>query len=146
MALNTSEMKHFLDNKHNTVAEAARWLPAYAHKYAVEALADNKALATKNLPADARKFYQEQRAQAEEGLRKTDAMIREIRAAAKDTHLSGESVDKLARQNAAALVSSGLSQDIANDIAKALSPYIKGVVVQGTSGGTTRTVPPTAGR
>ena len=139
MALNRSEMKSFLDNKHVSVAEAARDLPGYAHQYHLMAMADSRALAT-NLPPDARKFYQEQKSQAEEGLRKTDKLIQEIRTAAKDTHLSGESVDKLTRGNEAALRAVGLTPTmIAAAIAAALSPYIKTSSLSGTGALTTGT-------
>ena len=103
------------------------------------AMADSRALAT-NLPPDARKFYQEQKSQAEEGLRKTDKLIQEIRTAAKDTHLSGESVDKLTRGNEAALRAVGLTPTmIAAAIAAALSPYIKTSSLSGTGALTTGT-------
>jgi hypothetical protein len=141
LSKNTSDMNRFLNNKHNTVAEVAQTLPGYAHKMHIAVMKDNTALLQKNLPADARKYYQDQKNISDEQLKKTDALIREMRAAAKDTHLAGESVSKLSEQISAHIKKSGLSKDIADAISAALSPYIKNPTVLGTSGPVGRTKP-----
>ena len=137
LSRNTSQMNSFLRNKHVTVAEAARDLPLRAHQYSLQVATDNRAiLANKNFP-DARKYFQDQKAQAEAALHKTDAIIRELRTAAKDTHLAGESAAKIGAETANRISANGLTADkIGAAVAKAMSPYMKTSPV-GTGGGTT---------
>ena len=137
--LNGSQLKSFLQNKHTTVAEAAQYLPQYAHRYHELYMADKKDLATKNLPPEARRAFEDQKNAAKDALDKTDDLIREIRKAGKDTKLDDGSVDSLAKKNAQALVSSGLPMDIATALASVLSPYLKGFKTGGTGTSVTTT-------
>jgi hypothetical protein len=128
LKLNRSQMSSFLSDKKIGPRSAAEYLPQYANKYHQIMMTDQKALAAKGadkLTGDARQAFKDQEKEAQASLKKTDDLIREVRAAAKDTKLDGESVQKLAKENASALVASGLPQDIASALAGALSPYLK---------------------
>jgi len=146
LAANSAGMKNLLGDKHVTVAQAAKDLPTYAHEYHVQALADAKALANKNLTPDQRAYFVQQKKSAHESMTQTESLINELKKSmAKDTHISGESVDRLAKQNAAALAANGVTANaLASAIAKALSPYIKQPKVVGSGGPVTRTSPTTA--
>ena len=140
LATTRSGMHKLLNDKKATVAEVAQDLPRYAHNFHLKYMEDSKALLTKLSP-DARKYFQDQKAQADEGRKKVDALIGELRKAAKDTHLSGASVSKLAKENAAALAAIGLTPTmIGAALAAALSPYLKTSGVVATGGTVTRSI------
>lgn len=140
LATTRSGMHKLLNDKKATVAEVVQDLPRYAHNFHLKYMEDSKALLTKLSP-DARKYFQDQKAQADEGRKKVDALIGELRKAAKDTHLSGASVSKLAKENAAALAAIGLTPTmIGAALAAALSPYLKTSGVVATGGTVTRSI------
>ena len=140
----TTGLNTLLNNKHVTVAEAAQWLPTYAHSYNVRMAADQKVLAEKNLSPGARAYFKAQYESAKNSHDTVEKLINELRRESKNTHIAGESVDKLAKENAAALAANGITAPLlAAAIAKALSPYIKQSKVVGSSGPVTRTVTPT---
>jgi hypothetical protein len=139
--LNSSQEKHFLNDKNTTTAIAEKYLPQFAHKYHLQAVADANALKTKNLPTDARIALKAQEAQANNDAKKTDELIRTMRDAAKNTHLSGESVSKLAKEIATQTASSALPANIANKLGPLLNQYMKTSSVTGTGSGSTKTKP-----
>jgi len=139
LASNLSEMESTLGNKRFTVSEAAKNLPIYSQYIRQQIASDNTALATKNLPRAAKEAFKAQKEEADESLKKIDAMIREIREASKNTKLSGESVDKLARESATQLTNSGLPKAIAEALGPVIAHYMKMPKVTGTSSASTRT-------
>ncbi len=141
LSLNTSEMNRAMNERGATAAKAAQFLPAYAHQYHAQVLADSKALKTS--PPDAKAYFEDQKKSAQESLDKTDQLIREMREAAKDTKIDGESVSKLAKENAQAIAASGLTADqIGAAVAIAIKSQLKtSRVVVGTGGTVSRTGP-----
>jgi hypothetical protein len=139
--LNSSQEKHFLNDKNTTTAIAEKYLPQFAHKYHLQAVADANALKTKNLPPDAILALKAQEKQANDDAKKTDELIRTMRDAAKNTHLSGESVSKLAKEIATQTASSALPANIANKLGPLLNQYMKTSSVTGTGSGSTKTKP-----
>ena len=143
----TTGLNTFLNNKHVTVADAAKWFPTYAHAYHVQMTADQKVLAEKNLSPEARAYFKAQYNSAKDSHDTVDKIINEMRRESRNTHIAGESVDKLAKENASALAANGITAPLlAAAIAKALSPYIRQSKVVGSSGPVTRTTAPTGGR
>jgi hypothetical protein len=142
LTLNSSQMRKFLREKHTTAADAANVLPAYAHQYHSLMLEDTKALATKNLPPAAKAFFENQKNQAEQDLKGTESLIREMREAAKNTHIADDSLTKLAKENATQLSNSSLPTAIAKALGPVLAQYIKLPKPTGTSSASTRTQSP----
>jgi hypothetical protein len=137
---NHKEISDILNNKHIGPKAAVALLPLHASEYHKIYMADQRELQAKTasgayeLTGDARKAFEEQKSDAKAQLEKTDHLIQEMRHAADDTKLNDGSIQKLAKDNAAALVASGLPLAIANALATALSPYMKRPTVVGTGG------------
>ena len=144
---NRSQESTFLNAKSTTAKSAAMLLPQYATfdnqilKKDQTVLAANKAAIAQGkapiLPPAAVQAFKVQQQEAEAGLNKTDALIREMRQAAKDTHLSGESVSKLAKEIATQTAGSALPANIAAKLGPMLNQYMKHSPVTGTGSAST---------
>ena len=143
LSLNTKEMNRALSEKGATAAKAAQFLPAYANQYHRQVLADIKALKTP-LPPEAKTYFENQKKSAQDSLDKTDKLIEAMRKVADDTKLDGESVSKLAKENAQAIAASGLTADqIGAAVAAAIKSQLKtSRAPVGTGGPVTGSKPP----
>jgi hypothetical protein len=89
-------------------------------------IADQKALATKGLDSDAKTYYENQEKSAQKQERDTERLIREMHKLATDPKLDGESISKLAKENASAIVASGLTAaQIGAAVGSAIHQHIK---------------------